>query len=320
MAEKVRIDSVTSCDIDEAINLWEKQFAYFCADKAIYPCWQNHMDSIEKYISNKAKQGNAFIARNGSSLVGFISFDIFNFHGTESAICHFCGNASAIKDRQYIYFEMYRGLCKYCVEKGVLAQYISICANDVEVKKVLFDLGFGAYGADGFTGFHKPLSRTSDYQIEVASVCETQAVYNVYGKSVDYFMESPICLRLDVCSMERIEEKIKAKQVYVAKDNGRVIGIFDIEIAENDNIYRMYTKGCGVVCGEMGVYILDEYRGKGIGSQFIQTASEYCIENNIQCAHVPWETANPDANRFWRKFFTPTVLALKRTLHFDVLG
>lgn len=125
-------------------------------------------------------------------------------------------------------------------------------------------------------------------------------------------------MRLEPCSIELIEQKIRSEKVYVAKDNGNIIGIMDLEIAEDNNIYRMYTKGCVVVCGEVGAYIKDEYRDKDIGSHFMQTISEYCIHNNVSYAHVPWETANPSANRFWRKFFTPTVLSLKRTLHSDI--
>ena len=89
------------------------------------------------------------------------------------------------------------------------------------------------------------------------------------------------------------------------RTEGRIVGILDIEIAEDDNIFRMVTKGCAVVCGEVGAFIAEEYRDKGIGSLFMQAVSEYCVRNAIQCAHVPWETANPYANRFWRKFFTP---------------
>ena len=318
MFGEIKIDIMAFCDVEESMNLWKSQFAFFCKDNVIYPSWENNTDSIEKYISDKSKRGNALIAKRDGKTVGFISFDIFNFHGVESAICHFCGSASAIEERQSIYLAMYYKMCEYCVEKSVLTHYISICNNDIETKELLFNLGFGAYGADAFVHFDQALSHRSDYDISIASIFDTQAVYNLRNKAVDYFIKSPIYLRLEPCSIALIEQKIKSEKVYVAKDNGNIIGIMDLEIAEDNNIYRMYTKGCGVVCGEVGAFIKDEYRDKGVGSHFMQTISEYCIQNNLNCAHVPWETANPSANRFWRKFFTPTILSLKRTLHSDI--
>ena len=82
--------------------------------------------------------------------------------------------------------------CKYCVEKGVLTHYISICNNDIETKNLLFNLGFGAYGADvgaygadGFVRFDQVLSHRSNCDIGIASISDTQAVYNLRNKAVD---------------------------------------------------------------------------------------------------------------------------------------
>jgi GNAT superfamily N-acetyltransferase len=319
MSGKIKVDIMASCDADEAVGLWENQFAYFCKDKAIYPCWENNTDSIANYITGKSNSGYAFVARGAGRPLGFISFDIFDFHGALSAICHFCGNAAAIADRQAVYLSLYQEMCRYCAERGVLTHYISISYNDADVKNVLFDLGFGAYGIDAYASFDKPLSLSSPFGIGLATAEDAQAVAELRAEAADYFLRAPICLQLEPCPLELIEQKIASGAIYAAKDKGVVVGIMDVEVAPEDNIYRLYTKGCGVVCGEVGAYIKEEYRGRGIGSCFIETISDYCVRNRLHCAHVPWETSNPYANRFWRKFFSPTVLGLKRTLHPDSL-
>jgi GNAT superfamily N-acetyltransferase len=319
MYNGIKTDIMGRGEAGEAFELWKKQFSFFCGDKALYPCWQDNFSPIENYITDKASQGMSIAAKRDGRLVGFISCDIFSFHGIISAICHFCGNASSIEERKSVYSAMYSEFCKFCVDRGALAQYISICANDTEVKNLLFDIGFGSYGADAFARFDKPLPYESGYEIKTADISDASAVFDLYLKESDYFLCSPVYLRLPACSLTLIEQKIMSGKIYVAKDRGVIIGMMDLEIAKDDNIYRMYTKGSAVVCGEIGAYIIDGFRGKGIGSRFMGVISDYCTQNNVRCAHVPWETANPYANRFWRKFFEPTVLALKRSLHPDIL-
>lgn len=264
------------------------------------------------------KQENVLVAKKDGKIVGFLSSDNFNFHGADSAICHFCGNAAVLGDRYSIYLSMYAELCKRCVEKGVLAHYVSIGTNDMETRNALFDLGFGSYGADAFIRFDKALSGVSDYEIGLAAVSDTQALYNLYNESVENLVSSPACLRMDDYSTEQIAQLIQSNRIYVARDIDNIIGFLHFRIADQNNIYRMYTNGCGLVGDEIGVYIKEACRGKGIGSHFMKLVSEYCIQNKIDCVHVPWETANPHANRFWRKFFTPTILGLKRTIHPDI--
>ena len=319
MNNEIITNRMELCDIDEAINLWENQVKYFNSEKTIYPFWENKNKSIEMYLKSAVSNDNAFTAKQNGKLVGFITCDIFDFHGALSAICHFIGNAATIDNRNQIYLALYNILCRHCVSKGSLSHYISICPDDLEIRELLFNLGFGAYGADAFAQFNQSMSFISGYDIGLAVISDAKEIFEIRKEEDEYFLSSPIYLRLPPCSLERIEEKIKQNSVYVAKDNGKVVGIWDLEMAESEDIYRLYPKGSAVVCGEIGAYIKEEYRGKNIGSDFIKIVADFCIKNNIVCAHVPWETFNPYANRFWRKFFTPACLALKRTIHPDAI-
>jgi len=43
---KIESNIMEHCDINEAINIWEKQAQYFNKGKAIYPFWENKNDRI----------------------------------------------------------------------------------------------------------------------------------------------------------------------------------------------------------------------------------------------------------------------------------
>ena len=119
-----------------------------------------------------------------------------------------------------MYLAMYREMCRSCVERGVLFHYISICADDAEARDILFNLGFGAYGADAFVRFDKELPYEQKYEIAVASLHDARAVFDLRNSADNYFMQSPVYLRLEPCSLERIEEMIRSQKIYVAKDGG----------------------------------------------------------------------------------------------------
>jgi len=319
MRNKIESNLMEVYDINEAINLWQKQAQYFNERKTIYPFWENKNDRIEKYLKSAIENGNAFAAKQNEKLVGFITCDIFEFHNSLSSMCHDIGNAAAIENRQQIYLTLYNALSKHCVSKGALSHYIGICHDDLETREILFNLGFGAYVGFAQAQFNGAMSFTSGYDIEIAVASDAEEIFELHCESQRYFLSSPIFLQLPYISLERIEEKIKQNNVYVAKDNGKVIGIWDMEVAQEDTWYGLQSKGDLLVCNEIGAYIKEEYRGKNIGVDFIKIVSDFCIENKIKCAHVPWETSNPYANKFWRKYFNPVTLALKRVIHSDVI-
>jgi hypothetical protein len=318
MRNKIESNIMELCDISQAINLWQKQAQYFSKGKAVYPFWENKNDRIEKYLKHAIKNENAFAAKQNERLVGFITCDIFEFHNSLSAICHDIGNAATIENRQQIYLSLYNALSKHCVSKGALAHYIGICHDDLETREILFNLGFGAYVVHAQTQFNKAMSFVSEYDIGAAITSDANEIFALYCESQQYLLSSPIFLKTPCCSLNRIEEMIKQNNIYVAKDNGKVIGIWDLEVAHEDIWYGLKSKGDALVCNEIGAYIKEEYRGKNIGIDFIKVVSDFCIENNIKCAHVPWETSNPYANKFWRKYFNPVTLALKRVIHPNV--
>lgn len=70
---------------------------------------------------------------------------------------------------------------------------------------------------------------------------------------------------------------------------------------------------------EIGAFVQPDYRGgKGLGKQLEKAAFDYCRSNGISRLHVDFETANPYANRFWRKDFNPMLLSVRRTINKNI--
>ena len=69
--------------------------------------------------------------------------------------------------------------------------------------------------------------------------------------------------------------------------------------------------------GRLCAYIRPEYRGKGVGTDLLRSICEYCHKNDKSFLHVSFETANPDAIRFWPKHFKPAIRSVRRTVNKD---
>lgn len=318
MNNKIETRKMSKSDISDAISLWYNQFEHFNLNSAIYSHLKNITDDIAEYINRAILQGNAFAASQEGNLVGFITYDIFDFHDAKSAICHFIGNAAATDNRKQIFSALYKDLCKHSVERGALTHYIAFNGDDIEAKDVFFNLGFGSYGLDGFTCFDNARFCISDYDIMLADKNDAGDLYEIVKESIEYFSSSPICLLNEPQSIDNLVNLTESSRIFIAKDNGKIVGFMNLSKVGNNNIYRMDSKGCAAIDG-IGAFIKEEYRGKNIGSHFLKKISEYCNNNMVSYVRVSWESANPYANRFWRKFFEPTVLALKRTIHPDVI-
>jgi len=61
-----------------------------------------------------------------------------------------------------------------------------------------------------------------------------------------------------------------------------------------------------------------EYRNKKIGSELLQTVNDYCGEVNSKYIHVDFETSNLYGNKFWKKYFNPMLLSMRRTINKNI--
>jgi len=95
------------------------------------------------------------------------------------------------------------------------------------------------------------------------------------------------------------------------------IGFINVSVSQDKNIIEMWTENCGLI-DEIGAYIKPQYRGKGIGKELLKNVFDFCKSNSIQSIHVDYETANIFANKFWKKYFRPMLLSVRRTINKNI--
>lgn len=311
------IRSMTHNDINPAVSLWQANYRTYCAEDAAHSGWNETPVKIIDYLISKIDDTQAYCAVEGDTLVGYLAYDEFPFHDEATAFCPIIAHAAAEPVRGLVYALLYRQAAQGWVAQKIYNHMWSIFYQDEATKRQLYDLGFGAYLIDAYTVQH-PTTRPmpSALTIRRADLEDIDQLYTLVAESKSYYQASPLFLARDEISHEAIAEKVANSAVFTADQQGQIVGLFHVNRAPEDNVFDLSRSGDGVV-DNLGMYIREDYRGAGIGVALLDAAHQYFGEQGVRRFHVDFETANPHGIRFWPKYFTPTILSIRRTVNKD---
>ena len=317
MPEALAIAPLRPCHAEALTALWLRQFQRFLADSPVYPFWAEAPQTVASIIAARAEKAQGVIALQNGAPAGFMAYETFSFHGADSAFIPFTGHAAPGGAREAAYWHMYRALAERWVADGIKSHYITCAFGDDETVKTFFDLGFGAYVGDAFAR-PRPYGPGADGGVAVrrAQAADVESLCSLVRKTGPFYAGSPIFLTREEYPPERVAALVAHGRVLLALCGGRPAGFLNLSVYEGPDGPALRRKGFGTI-DEIGAYLLPEYRNRGVGRRLVYAAFALCVAEGIPCVHVDYETANGYANRFWPKYFSPTLLSLRRAVHAD---
>ena len=102
----------------------------------------------------------------------------------------------------------------------------------------------------------------------------------------------------EVISRKNFEEKIKAKEIFVAKIQDDILGYITINITEKDNPSMRYRKQLQIEA----ICVDEKSRGKGIGTALLKFAKEFGKENNCTDLYLTVNKENENAIKIYEEF------------------
>lgn len=305
-------------EITDAIKVWRKQHELYCSSNKAFPdYWRNNTREIEVFLNRKVQDGTAIVAKLDNKLIGYLTYDEFPFNGEKSVFCPAIAHAALEEYKEEAYLLLYRSISTEWVNRGVLNHMWTINYNDIELRDILYDLGFGSYLIDAFACTYRSISSNSNCTVEKAVEQDVEILYDLVEESREYYSSAPIFLKREQYSKDNILEIIHKNDIFIAWENGIPIGFINVSIAQSNNIIDLSINRNGLL-DEIGAYIKSDYRSKGVGKKLLEKVFGNCKRNNIQTIHVDFETANFYANRFWRKYFNPMLLSVRRTINKNI--
>ncbi|MEG1255082.1 GNAT family N-acetyltransferase [Clostridium sp.] len=317
MINELKISNMQDSDIDGAKEIWVRQYELYCDNSDFPVYWKEDSSLLDKFLNVKIRNQSAIVAKLENRIVGFLAYDVFPFNGENSVFCPAIGHAAIEEYKESVYLALYKSVSQEWINKNIFNHMWTIFFNDVKLRTVLFDLGYGSYLIDAFNDCNNKYNEKSICDIRKATIKNSGALYDLVKESNQYYASAPLFLKRDEFTYEEIEEIILKNNVFIAWHQEIPVGFINISISENNNFVDLSVKNCGLF-DEIGAYIKSEYRNKKIGIEMLKTASDYCREVKTQYIHVDFETANLYGGKFWRKYFTPMLLSMRRTINKNI--
>lgn len=313
----IKIGPMKAEHLSTAISLWKVQFDRYCAGPAFPDFMGGGQRTVERYISEQIAAGNAVAATKSGELVGFMAWMYFDFHGEKTAFLPITGHAACLGHELNIYQQLYGFAAQKWVSDDRFNHLWMTYFDDTMLKNRLYDLGFGSYVIDACqsTGAAGGDGESEDW-ITVATEGEVKALTEFANTSGEYYAASPIFLKRYEHTQEEIKMLMEKGTVLLAWDQGKIIGALSFTFDQGFHFEHLTTPDSAYL-GGIGAFIDPDYRGKGIGTALLKQAFECCRKRGTPFLHVSFESANPDAIRFWPKQFKPAIRSVRRTVNKD---
>jgi len=318
--DSIKIEPMREEYVQPSIELWTTQFEDVKSTVQDIPeKWITDLSAISLFLEEHVKTGKGIVAKTNRDVIGYMVYDKFPFHGADTAFCPIMGHASVESGRARIYQKMYKYFSDLWVKDTVLDHIVTFFSLDIQLKKVLFNLGFGLYVVDAFRSAD-PIDSNGSVSILKASLSDVEDVVRLGEESRSYYRESPLFLVRDKEKRKYYEDFIRnnGAAVFIAELHGKTAGFISIRKNCEDDIITLADKDTGMI-DKLGAYIQPSYRGYGIGARLLSYVFEWCREQRIDHIHVDYESANLYASGFWPKHFTPTMYSVRRRVNPDIL-
>jgi len=281
--------------------------------------WVTDHSHLRLFLKKHVESGRGIVAISGGDVVGYLVYDIFNFHGVEIVYCPIMGHSSVEPERVRIYQNMYKHLSDRWVKESILDHYMTFFASDTQLKDELYQRGFGLYTVDAYR-LNEPVHSNCSASILKASMSNVNDIMRLDTEFRAYVQEAPLFLVRDIEERAFYEDFIKNNDaaVFIAETGGETVGFMSIRRSIEDDTITLATQNIGRI-DELGAYIQPSNRGQGIGTGLLKSVINWCREQGLEKIYVDYESANLYASGFWPKHFTPTMYSVKRRVNPDII-
>ena len=310
-----QITPMKSDDIPFALPVWYAQFERYCKCDSFPDFWNGGQETVNKYLTQQIEKENAIVAKIDDNVVGYMAWMYFDFHSERTAFLPIVGNAAVAENENVIFHEMYLVASKKWIQDDRFNHLWMTFYDDVGLQERLYNLGFGSYVIDACRQTDpQTLTSTLTYRITEATQDDVDEVLAMENESEDNLSRPPVFLVREHWKRDEIIKLINDDKIFIAWDNDRAIGMMSVDINKKHHFEHLtIANSAGSLCA----YIRPEYRRKGVGTQILHSVCEYCHKNGKPFLHVSFESANPDAIRFWPKHFKPAIRSVRRGINRD---
>lgn len=310
----IHIDQLDSTRTGDAAGLFVGQFADL---RGRFPVLSDTLEKRDVVAEKLARmRSRSLIATENGQPLGFLAWwEIDQFRGSarRGAYVPEWAHGAVAGRRAEVYAALYRVASADWAAAGCGVHAITVLANDQEAREAWFWNGFGLAVVDAVrpVTLLDPAPRC-DLAIHQATRREAELLHGLDAEHVKHYAAAPVYMAPPhVDSAPAFAEFVERPRnsVWLAMDRSTPAGFMRFTGDDFDAVAALQSDAAAF-CN--GAYVCSQHRGRGVGQALLQAALAHYQGVGLTGLFTNFESFNPEAARFWPRYFEPVCLSLMR--------
>lgn len=305
-------------DMSYAAQITEMAYEnYITACKTINQLEKRSRSEIIKPIEKAIKGGCGLLYVDGDNLLGYL---LYSYHcgNSEDSNYYFpiWGYGSIAGNSEKIISMLFQKLAEEHFNGRKIHYEFKFYSHDEKIIRLFSYMQFGIQCVEGikrtdevvFEGEIKNIRELTKGEIKI----RWTEVWDLVYKLTEHLRKSPIFYSGEEFTEEMYKDYLldNDTRFFIYEVKNKIIGIIDASkngnsyITDHDNYYNVSD-----------IYVKEGNRGKLIAQELLQYINDVLRHEGISHLWVEHGTANPNARRFWSKYFTTYSYTLIRDVY-----
>ena len=210
------------------------------------------------------------------------------------------------------FIELYKQVSLLFVHEQAFSHSFTVFTHQDYVIEDLFDLGFGKRCVDAITEVKALPRKNAHIEVKEVYYNQLQELKALHQQHNLYYRQSPIYMpNPDEDALKDLTTWIQGDNhhLFMAKLDDQIVGYMRIE-PEGESIISHHPSIMNIT----GAFVDPFYQNMSIGHEMLREVMSWLEEHNYPSLGVDYESLNPKANHFWKKYFTPYTYSLTRRI------
>lgn len=279
----------------------------------------NYKEKLQELILNLFKNKRGMVALKNGKLIGYLSFlgpwDGF-FGDVKGAFSPLGGSGFSGEDRNKLASLLFEKVSEELIKEEICSIAVCTYAHDEEIAKSFIMNGFGIRCSDAIRDLNININVEKFHEISFSELekGKRKDIRPLKIELVRHLSKGPIFFP---CNRSSIETWVNRDEnrIFIAKENNAIIGY--IEVGHEGENFITDNKVMKSICG---AYFKEEYRNKNVAANLLNYICEELKSQGIGFLGVDCETLNPNALRFWGKYFENYTYSFHRRIDERIVG
>ena len=313
----MEITAFTPAHLSAAAELFTADFRQLHAATPALPDRMADPQVVEMLLEDLFDPRPGLAALEDRQLVGFMGWyvvDDFRAPGRRAAYCPEWAHAVAPGRQATIYPALYRAAARQWLPAGCNTHAITLLAHDPATIDAWFWSGFGLTVVDAVRPMQplEPSPAATGFTIRQASLEDAPLLAELEAEHWQHYLEPPVLMAAIAPSDEEEVRDLLSEpenSFWLAEAGGQALGYLRFE---GRGFGAAAIVEADTTVANTGAYVRPDQHGRGVAPALLDAALRHYTARGYTCSSVDFKSFNPEAVRFWLRYYQPVAYSVIR--------